>query len=310
MKRRDFLGNAALGTGVLLSIPGATFAEQEKKTKPEKPRSTDPVAMVPLTDRVSCSRIGFGCGMRGSNRESDITRMDREKAYGLLRFAYDQGVRFFDMADLYGAHQIVAEALKDKPRDSYVLSSKIWEHRGGLGSDSERPSADVVVERFLKECRTDYLDVVQIHCMMNGNWAKDHEKQMEVLEKLKEKGVIRAHGISAHANAALKTAAQTPWTDVVHVRLNTEGANMEGTVEEVVEIAQSVHKAGIGTIAMKLIGEGKFANHPELRKKSVRFVSKLDCVDVMIAAFDEKEHITELIEHVRAGLEEKYGEKT
>lgn len=306
MKRRQFLGTAAAGSGALLS--GSTFLAaqdnqgQNKRNKPKKPDSKDPLAIVPLTEKVSCTRIGFGTGMRGSNRQSNITRMDRKEAIELLQFAYDQGVRMFDMADLYGSHDVVREALKGKPRDSYVLLSKIWEHSGGLGDDKERPSADVVVKRFLKECDVEYIDVLQIHCMMNGNWAKDHEKQMEAMAKLKEQGLIRAHGVSTHANAALETAAKTPWTDTVHVRINSEGVRMEKEVDEVVRLTKAVHDAGIGTIAMKVIGEGVFANDPELRKKSVNFVAALDCIDVMIVGFEKKQHVTEFIENVREAL--------
>ena len=76
---------------------------------------------------------------------------------------------------------------------------------------------------------------------------------------------------------------------------------MEGTVEEVVELTQKMHDAGIGTIAMKVIGEGKF-DSLELRKKSVKFVTNLDCIDVLIVGIEEREHITELLENVEAAL--------
>ena len=301
MKRRQFLGSAVLGTGVLLSGELSSVALEGKKVKPVKPVSTDPVALVPLTPDIWCSRIGFGSGMRGSNRESNLTRMDRSKALDLLRFAYDHGVRMFDMADLYGTHDVITEALAGKPRDSYVLSSKIWSHNGGL-PEKDRPTADIVVKRFLKECKTDYLDVVQLHCMMNDKWTNELGGQMEILEKLKQEGLIRAHGVSCHANSALKLASETPWTDVVHVRINSEGVNMEGEVQGVVDLVKKVHDAGIGTIAMKVIGEGKFANDAELRRKSAKFVTQLDCIDVIIVGFDEREHITELLTNVEAAL--------
>ena len=302
LKRRQFLGTTALGTGALLAgrLP-INAATEIRKIKPVKPKSTDPVALVPLAPTIWCSRIGFGTGMRGYQRSSNLSRMDRNKALGLVRFAYDCGIRMYDLADLYGTNPVVAEALQGKPRDSYVLSTKIWGHKGGLPED-DRPTADIVVKRFLQECQTDYLDVVQLHCMMNDQWTSEHGAQMEILEKLKQQGLIRAHGVSCHANSALKLAAETPWTDVVHVRINSEGVNMEGTIEEVVALTQKMHDVGIGTIAMKVIGEGKFADSLELRKKSVKFVTNLDCIDVMIVGFEEREHITEILENVEAAL--------
>ena len=306
MKRRDFLKTGAVvGAGTLAvtsTLKAQTPAELKKQAKPKKPFSTDPCAIVPLTDKVSCTRLGFGTGMRGGNRTSDITRMPEEKAIGLLQYAYDKGLRLFDMADLYGSHPIVTKALEGKPRDSYTLISKLWYHIGAL-PEPERPDADVVLKRFLKECKTDFIDVLQIHCMMNGDWVGPHEKQMEIMERLKEEGLIRAHGVSCHANTALETAAKTLWTDTVHVRINHGGASMDGSVEDVVKVTRKCHQSGIGVIGMKVIGEGTFGNDLQKRKKSVDFVLNLDCVDVFVVAFDEKEHIDELIANARESLE-------
>jgi predicted aldo/keto reductase-like oxidoreductase len=140
--------------------------------------------------------------------------------------------------------------------------------------------------------------------MMNPDWAKQFESAMEGLERLKKKGMIRAHGISSHSNAATVLAAETPWVDTIHLRINSEGMNMDGTgdaaerVKQGVAAAEKAHKAGKGIIAMKLIGEGKLADKPELRKKSIKFVSSLDCIDVMIVGFTEKEHIMEFLDSV------------
>jgi len=310
MKRRDFLKTgAAVGAGTLVvasslqARAGQTPAELKKQSKPKKLFSTDPCAIVPLTDKVSCTRLGFGTGMRGGNRTSDITRMDEAKAIGLLQYAYDKGLRLYDMADLYGSHPIVAKALNGKPRDSYTLISKLWVHGGGIPEPvEERPTADVTVKRFLKECNVDYIDVMQLHCMMNGNWASQFEKQMEALERLKEEGLIRAHGVSCHANTALEVASKTLWADTVHVPINTDGVRMDGDVEDVVKATRTCHQSGVGVVGMKILGEGTFKDLQK-RKKSIDFVLNLDCVDVFVAAFDEKEHIDELLTNVRESLE-------
>lgn len=294
MKRRDFLGTAALAAGL---IPAAVAQEAKK--------NADPLGLVQLTKDIKCSRIGYGTGMRGGNRVSDTVRAGWPKSIELLQFAYDNGVRLFDCGDLYGTHTIVAEALRGKPRDSYTLVSKIWLHNGGL-PEKERLAPDETIPRFLRELRTDYIDVLQIHCMMNGNWTTQFADAMEGLEKLKQKGMIRAHGISSHSSAATRLAAQTPWCDTIHIRINSEGMNMDGPnddaaarVKEGLEVAEAAHKAGKGIIAMKVLGEGKMADKPDLRKKSTAFVANLDCVDVLIVGFSEKEHITEFIENVR-----------
>lgn len=89
----------------------------------------------------------------------------------------------FDAADLYGTHPFLAEALAQMPRKDYVLTSKIWFRRGGL-PEPERPDANVVVERFLKEFKTDYLDLLLIHCVTSAKWPTDFDKQMKIMDDL------------------------------------------------------------------------------------------------------------------------------
>ena len=299
MKRRDFLSLTTLAAGTAVLNPLISTAQ----TTP--PAQVEPV-WVPLTKDVKTTRIGFGTGMRGGNRQSELTRAGYPKALEMLRYAYDMGIRLFDCADLYGTHNVVAEALDGKPRDSYVLVSKIWIRPGGI-PEAERPDPEITVKRFLRETGTKYLDVVQLHCMDNNRWAQDYAAAMESMEKLKKAGLIRAHGISSHSNSATELATATEWCDVIHVRLNSEGMNMDGPqdnpakcVEDGVRITKKAKEAGKGIICMKVLGEGKMSNDPEMRKKSTKFITQLDCVDVMIVGFTEKEHITEFLANYAA----------
>ena len=146
---------------------------------------------MPLGRELKVTRLGFGTGMAGGNRQSNQTRLGPQKFERLLQYAYDQGVRLFDMADLYGTHRYVGRALRGKARDSYALVTKIWLHPGGL-PERERPEADVCLGRFLKEFGTDYFDVVQIHCLTSGRWPQEMRRQMDLLAQRKEKGDLRA----------------------------------------------------------------------------------------------------------------------
>ena len=300
MKRREFLGAAALGASCL-SVPllnNNAASAQEKKSFSD---------MVQLTKEIKCTRLGMGTGMRGGNRISDTVRAGWKKSIELINFAYDNGIRFYDCADMYGTHQIVSEALKDKPRDSYTLVTKVWLHpRGGL-PEKERLPPEETTQRFLRELRTDYIDILQIHYITTDDWTSVFAEAMEGMERMKKKGIIRSHGISSHSHLAAEMSAKTPWVDTIHVRINSEGMNMDGDkddakkrVAECVRTTKLAHDAGKGIIAMKVFGEGKMKDDAEMRKRSVRFVRDCGCVDVLIAAFDEKEHITEFIENYQS----------
>ena len=293
MKRREFLARSIAGVGGLLLGSGCIDAARQKAG------TFDPYERVPLgKTKIKVSRTGFGTGMRGGRRQSNQTRLGKEKFEALLRTSYERGVRLFDLADLYGTHPYLASALSKMPRKDYVISSKIWWRGGGI-PEKERPDADVVVKRFLKELNTDYIDIILLHCVVSENWPQELRKQMDILDELKHKGIVRAHGVSCHSLPALQAAADEPWVDSVNVRINAYGKNMDGPVEKVEPVVKKLHKAGKGVVGMKLIGEGAFRNSDEKRDNSVRYVLGLGCVDAMVVGFEKVEEIDDFAARVR-----------
>lgn len=301
IKRRHFLGSAVAGaTGAMVS---GNIPEVKAEDKPAAPVSTDPCAKVKLGDIEVC-RIGMGTGVKSYNRVSELTKQGDDAAADLMRFAYDEGVRLMDSADLYGSHPLIAKAWSDKPRDSYYVVSKLWFHKNGL-PEPARDDADVAVKRFLKEIKSDYIDVVQIHCQSNADWTDQFAKQMDLLEKCKEEGLIRAHGVTVHGNPALDTAIETPWVDTMHVRINPFGVRMAGTFDEVVAKVEKAHAAGKGVIAMKVFGEGAIASEPEKMQESIDKLVSLDCIDAMVIGFLKREDITGTKKLVEAALKKQ-----
>ena len=238
--------------------------------------------------------------MRGGGRQSNLTRMDRKKGLDLVRYCYDVGVRLFDLADMYGTHGLVCEALAGKPRDSYTIITKIWGHPRGL-PEEEREEAEPLVERFLKELNTDYLDLVQIHCMTKPDWQDPFNRYFDGLERLKERGVIKAHGVSCHALSSVQTAAVEPWVDALHIRMNTADARMEGSLEENVAAARLAHQNGKGIIVMKVVGEGAIED-AEARKKSIAYITTLDIADTMVVGFESRDQVDDFLTNVEEAL--------
>ena len=244
----------------------------------------------------------MGTGFNGYNRSSAITRAGKGVAETVIRHAYEKGIRYFDCADTYGTHPYTKEALKSIPRDSYTIGTKIWVGQGGI-PEAERPDANVVVERFRKELNTDYLDLVQIHCMTSADWTTQYKRQMDLLEDLKAKKIIRAHGVSVHSLEAMEAAAGSPWVDVVHVRINPYGEAMDRKDPAlIIPVIEKLHKSGKGIIGMKLIGNGKFRNDSEKIDASLKYVLALGTVDMIIIGFELPEQIDNYAERVSRTL--------
>jgi predicted aldo/keto reductase-like oxidoreductase len=294
LTRRQFVTTVSAGAGgfffgkALISVPVNSLP----------PFYADPFQIISLgKSGIKASLLGMGTGFSGYNRSSNITRAG--VAESLVRQAYEKGIRFFDCADSYGTHPFVAAALKGIPRENYVLSTKIWVGPGGL-PEPERPDADIVVDRFLKELKTDYIDIVQIHCMTDPQWTDKQKKQMDILETLKAKKIIRAHGVSVHSLEAMEASLDSSWVDIIHVRVNPYGESMDNSDPSVViPVIEKLHKSGKGVIGMKLIGNGKFRNQPDKIDSSLKYVLGLGTVDMIIVGFELPEQIDNYIARIR-----------
>lgn len=291
MNRRKFILTGAAGVGgAMLGSLGAFPGSSKEKF--------DPFEVVPLGQTgIRAPRISLGTGFKGYQRSSAQTRMGKKKFERLLRESYDRGVRQFDMADLYGSHSYIRPALNGLYRQDYVILSKIWFREGGI-PESERPDADVVVKRFLKELNTDYIDIVLLHCTVSPNWPQEQRKQMDILYELKHKGVIRALGVSCHTLGALEAAANEPWVDTVNARINPYGVKMDGAPEKVVPVLKKIHAAGKGVVGMKIVGEGKFSDDSAKLNKSIDFALNLGCVDIMTVGFRKIEELDDFASRV------------
>jgi predicted aldo/keto reductase-like oxidoreductase len=293
ISRRTFLQRSATAAGAVVAAP--TFALAAESAAPR----FDAYERVQIgrTD-LKFPRLCMGTGVRGGNRQSNHTRMGKEKFEQLIKDAYERGVRLYDLADMYGTHPFVLPALQKIPRKDFGIITKIWFRPGGI-PEKERPDADVVVERFLKELKTDYIDLLLLHCVVSPKWPEECQRQMEILAKLKQKGVIRGHGVSCHSLEALEAAASEPWVDSVHARINHTGAKMDGPPEKVAPVLEKLCAAGKGVVGMKLIGEGDFRNSGENRDASVKYVLGLGCVNILNVGFEKTAEIDDFAERVR-----------
>jgi aryl-alcohol dehydrogenase-like predicted oxidoreductase len=296
MKRREFLAATALGMGgLMMGAPSRPALAQAVKH--------DPVEVVELGKTgIKISKVGLGTGMRGWQRGSNQTRMGEDRFNTLARGAFERGIRLMDGADLYGTHSYIAEAYKDFKREDYVLISKIWFRPDGL-QEKERLSATECVERFLREYRTEYIDVLQMHCVTSPDWRTELSEYMQDLDKLKERGLIRSHGCSFHSLEALAASTEESWVDSVHARINPYAVKMDvKTAEEVpkvAEILKTLRSQGKGVIGMKIIGEGEFRDDEEKRDHSISYAFNSGCVDAMIVGFEKSEEIDDFESRVK-----------
>jgi hypothetical protein len=171
--RRRFLG--ATASAAALGASGVLRAAQGDATSsPTADRPPAPPIIKLGKTGIEMSRLGQGTGVHGGNRQSDQTRMGFAKLVELMQHAYDRGIRFFDLADLYGTHVYFREALKTMDRDKLAILTKVWWRYDGPEDKTSLPErrqmARTTLERFRHELATDRLDIVLLHCLMKEGW--------------------------------------------------------------------------------------------------------------------------------------------
>ncbi len=234
---------------------------------------------------IQVSRLAFGTGSDGWQHASNQTRIGFEPLVNLIRFAYERGVTFWDSADQYGSHPHFGRALNFIPRTSVVITTKT------TSVTAEGARADL--DRFRRELNTDYLDIVLLHCMTQGDWPTRYAGAMDVLSEAKQQGIVKAVGVSCHDINAFRTAAETDWVEVVLARINYAQKHMDASPDEVIQVMERMHALGKGIYGMKVFGNGDLAHDPE---KALRYVMNLRCVDALTLGMTSESEVTEGIQ--------------
>jgi len=285
MKRRDFLrcGTAAGAAVVgLRRFPHHLYASAT-------PRSAQDKITLGRTG-ITVTRLAQGTGTNGVGKNSNQKRaMGEQGLSDLLVRGVDNGVHFWDLADQYGSHPNAKGALKTVKRDQVVILTKTH------ARSASEMRADL--DRFREEIGTDHIDIVLLHCMLNANWPQERAGAMEVLSEAKQKGIIRAHGVSCHDLGALKVAANSDWVDVDLARLNPAGVAMDADPATVIGVLKTMKAKGKGVIGMKILGAGA------LRKKAdeaLQYALAQDVLDCFTIGCESPNELDDLMKRIPA----------
>ncbi len=92
--------------------------------------------------------------------------VERARATACINRAFDLGINFFDTANVYGrgaAESFLGEALRDRPRDSYILATKVFGQMSTTDKGLSRAQIYKQIDASLKRLRVDYVDLYQCH---------------------------------------------------------------------------------------------------------------------------------------------------
>ncbi len=152
---------------------------------------------------LKVSEIALGSWMTNLNGGNAV-----DIAKDTLRLGYENGINFFDCADAYSggaAEQFLGNVLKEFPRSSYVVSSKVFFPMGPGPNDwgLSRKHIFEQIDRSLKNLQVDYLDMYFCH---RFDPTTPIEETMQALSDLVAQGKILYYGVSEWSPVQLTKA--------------------------------------------------------------------------------------------------------
>ncbi|EGG61882.1 aldo/keto reductase [Staphylococcus epidermidis] len=145
-----------------------------------------------LKSGIEISELGLGCMSLGT---------DYKKAQPIIESAIDNGITYFDTADIYDQgvnEEIVGKALKKyQNRDDIVIGTKVGNRLTDDGHMTWDPSKKHIKESVkgsLKRLELNHLDLYQLH---GGTIDDPLDETISAFDELKQEGYIRAYGISS-----------------------------------------------------------------------------------------------------------------
>ncbi|NLY78175.1 MAG: aldo/keto reductase [Tissierellia bacterium] len=199
----------------------------------------------------------------------------------LIKYAYAKGINFIDTAEYYDNYQYIKEALKDIDREDYVIATKCYSYTRDMAAAS--------LDKALMELNTDYIDIFMLHEQESIYTLKGHKEAIEYFLEAKQKGKIRAFGISTHYVAGVHGANELDEVEVIHPIVNMEGIGIQdGTISDMLEAVNKSHSLGKGIYGMKPLGGGHLINRYE---EAFNFVKKIDYIHSIAVGMQSFEEV-------------------
>ncbi|MCM3780779.1 aldo/keto reductase [Microbacterium hydrocarbonoxydans] len=228
------------------------------------------------SDRLTVPALGYGAANVGNL----FRELSDDEALAVLNAAWDSGIRYFDTAPHYGlglSERRLGAFLQTKPRDEYVLSTKVGrllrpnpEYAGGLdtandfhvpddlqrvwdfSTDGIRTSLDESRERLGIE----RIDLVYLHDPERHDLDLAVAEALPALEQLRADGAVAAIGIGSMVSDALATAVRAADLDLVMV------AGRYTLLEQpaAADVLPACREHGTGIVAASVFNSGLLAS--------------------------------------------------
>ncbi|WP_027307621.1 aldo/keto reductase [Caloramator sp. ALD01] len=223
---------------------------------------------------IMVSEVGFG-GI-------PIQRITQREAEKVIKFAVEGGIKFIDTARGYGvSEEYIGNALLGIREKVYIASKSMARTKDAMKED---------IERSLKNLRTDYIDLYQLHNVKDEETLKQVMTEggaLEALLEAKNSGKILHIGITSHSLDLLKKVLEYDVFETIMYPYNIVEDQAENLFEE-------ANRRDIGVIAMKPLAGGAL----EDGELAISYILNNKNISTVIPGMDSIEQVKQNISAV------------
>ncbi len=248
LKRRAFLKKSLTGLAAIGTVPAAVRAAALGSGRPEKSglatalRQNDTIVRTLGKTGIKLPVVSMGV-MNADNPN-------------VVQAALDSGIFMLDTAFSYQRgrnEEMIGQVIKGRPRDSYVIATKIPASSRRRGEEEQPP--DVKIKAFhdnfeisLQRLGLDHVEILYLHNNTSREAALD-PAMLEALGEAKKSGKAKFVGLTTHRNEpeVIRAAIESQFYDVVLTAYNFRQDHRDEVRKAIAEAAQ----AGLGIVAMK-----------------------------------------------------------
>jgi len=205
-----------------------------------------------------------------------------EKGAKLIRTALERGINFVDTAEVYKTYPHIKKALEGY-NDEVIIATK-----SNVKTYGEMEKS---IEDALKSLNRTYIDIFHLHAArVTPSVFEERAGAFQCLKDYKEKGIIRAIGISTHVVEVVKRAAGIEEIDIIFPIINKLGLGIiDGNASDMIKAISQASKAEKSLYAMKALAGGRLIGELEASINYVRDIKGISSIAVGMISEDELE---------------------
>ena len=244
---------------------------------------------------LEVSIAGFGVLPMGPSQLA----LPLEEGAEIIRYALQNGINFIDTAQYYRTYSYIKRALEMETFDDLVICSKSleWDYDGMM---------EAILEAR-EELGREVIDIFLMHEVRSGQ-LELRAGAWNALKDAKDKGLVRAIGISTHHVDITKAAASMDDLDVIFPLFNYAGLGIRSgeafaTADEMYEAIQACHAAGKGVFSMKAFGGGNLTSHYQ---EALNYVYAKPEIDSVMIGFGKISEVDDLLSYLNGSMDKTY----